>query len=100
MMAFDSSRTPPSRLDPAAIAELRVALGAYLAKSEDRAPLQAALARLAAEARDKGIPPEQLLVVLKEIWNGLPEVRAASDASAQVTLLQRAVTMCIREYYA
>lgn len=99
-MAFDSSQTPPSRLDPAAIAKLRVALGAYLVKSEDRAPLQAALASLAAEARDKSIPPEQLLVVLKEIWNGLPEVRATSDAGAQVMLLQRAVTLCIREYYA
>ena len=99
MMAFDSSQTPPSRLDPAAVAELRAALAAYLAQSEDRAALQSALATLAAEARDKGIPPEQLLVVLKDVWNGLPAVRAMTDASAQVALLQRAVTMCIREYY-
>ena len=99
MMAFDSSQTPPSRLDPAALAGLRAALGAYLAESEDRVSLQIALASLAAQARDRSIPPEQLLVVLKDLWNGLPEVRAMTDTAAQVGLLQRVVTMCIREYY-
>jgi hypothetical protein len=29
----------------------------------------------------------------------LPEVRAIPDAGEQVRLLQRVVTMCIREYY-
>ena len=43
--------------------------------------------------------PEQLLIVLKDIWSGLPEVRSMSDARAQTSLLQRVVTMCIKEYY-
>jgi hypothetical protein len=43
--------------------------------------------------------PEQLLVVLKGVWNGLPEVRTMSDSSQQMRLMQRVVTMCIKEYY-
>jgi hypothetical protein len=99
MMAFDSSQTPPSRLDPETIAALRAALGAYLSQTSERPQLQAALVALAADARGKSMLPEQLLVVLKEVWNALPEVRAMSDTSAQVALLQRVVTMCIKEYY-
>ena len=43
--------------------------------------------------------PEQLLGVLKSMWHSLPSVRAISDSSDQVRLLQRVVTMCIKEYY-
>jgi hypothetical protein len=98
MMAHDSSR-PPSRLDDALLADVRVALRAYLRDSEDPSALQASLVQLATEARARDILPEQLLVTLKELWNGLPEVRAMTDASQQVRLLQRVVTLCIREYY-
>jgi hypothetical protein len=55
---------------------------------------------MAAEARSKSIPPEQLLVVLKDIWYSLPGVRGMSEPVEQVRLLQRVVTMCIKEYYA
>ena len=99
MMAYDSSQTPPSRLDPETIAGLRAALRSYLANSSDRAPLQPALVALAAEARAKSILPEQLLVPLKDVWSALPEVRTMTDASDQVSLLQRVVSMCITEYY-
>jgi hypothetical protein len=37
--------------------------------------------------------------VLKDVWGTLPEVRAMTDTGAQVRLLQRVVTMCIKEYY-
>jgi hypothetical protein len=40
-----------------------------------------------------------LLITLKETWNALPEVRSMNDSREQVRLLQRVVTMCIREYY-
>jgi hypothetical protein len=55
---------------------------------------------MAAEAREKTVLPEQLLVVLKDVWYSLPGVQEMSDTTEQVRLLQRAVTMCIREYYA
>jgi hypothetical protein len=98
MMAHDSSR-PPSRLDDALLDDVRIALRGYLRDSEDASALQASLLRLATEARARDILPEHLLVTLKELWSGLPEVRAMTDTSEQVRLLQRVVTLCIREYY-
>jgi hypothetical protein len=99
MMASDSSQPPPSRLDHATLDELRAALQLYLADDSSPTVLRNALLRTATEAHEKSILPEQLLVVLKEVWNALPEVRAISDAADQVRMLQRVVTMCIKEYY-
>lgn len=99
MMAHDSSGTPTSRLAEETIASLRSALLGYLADSSEPAALQQALVRMSAEAREKGILPEQLLVALKDVWSLLPEVRAMPDLSAQLRLQQRVVTMCIKEYY-
>ena len=99
MMAFDSSHPPPSRLDEATVAAVRDALRLYLADSSDPSALQQALVRLSAEARDKQLHAEQLLVQLKDTWSTLPEVRVMTDTTEQIRLLQRVVTMCIREYY-
>jgi hypothetical protein len=99
MMAYDSSQTPPSRLDDATLDTLRAALQQYLLESSASSTLHSALMSMSAEARAKAILPEQLLVVLKDVWNALPEVRAMPDATEQVRLLQRVVTMCIKEYY-
>ena len=61
---------------------------------------------VAAVARDRsGVALEaadvlyHLLVLLKDVWGGLPEVRSMSDSREQIRLLQRVVTMCIKEYY-
>lgn len=99
MMAHDSSHTPPSRLDDDTVATVRDALRAYLAMPSNPTSLQAALTRMSAEARDRDMLPEHLLVVLKDVWGTLPEVRMMTDAGQQVRLLQRVVTMCIKEYY-
>lgn len=99
MMAHDSSHPPPSRLDDDTVAAVRGALRAYLSPSADHTALQGALVRMSAEARERAILPEHLLVVLKDVWGTLPEVRAMTDAGEQVRLLQRVVTMCIKEYY-
>lgn len=99
MMAFDSSQTPPTLLDEGTVSEVRTALRAYIADSAQPAPLQRALVVLADEARAKAMLPEHLLMVLKDMWHGLPEVRAMQDGSEQVRMLQRIVSMCIRQYY-
>jgi len=98
MMAHDSS-SPSSRLDDESLNAVRLALRAYLRDAENSRALQSALVLAAAEARTRNILPENLLVTLKELWSTLPEVRAISDTGEQVRLLQRVVTMCIREYY-
>ncbi len=99
MMAHDSSHTPPSRLDDDTVATVRASLRTYLANTSDPVPLQRSLLRMSAEARERAMLPEHLLVVLKDLWSTLPEVRGMTDAGEQVRLLQRVVTMCIREYY-
>jgi hypothetical protein len=99
MMASDSSQTPPSRLDDETVAAVRAALRAYLADAAQPTALRAVLLQMSSEARAKGMLPEQLLVTLKDVWNGLPEVRAMGDPGEQIRLLQRVVTMCIKEYY-
>jgi hypothetical protein len=99
MMASDSSQPPPSRLDDETVAAVRAALRAYLSDGGQPAQLRNVLLRMSSEARAKGMLPEHLLVALKDVWNGLPEVRAMSDPGEQIRLLQRVVTMCIKEYY-
>lgn len=99
MMAFDSSQTPPSRLDEHVVAAVREALRGYLSNAADADALRDALVEMAADARARSMPPEQLLVVLKDLWAALGEVRAMSDVGQQVRLQQRVVTMCIKEYF-
>ena len=99
MMAFDSSPTPPSRLDEATVAAVREALREYLADSSDPGALQHTLKQMSVEARERELYAEQLLVVLKDVWSTIPEVRCMTDTAIQVRLLQRVVTMCIKEYY-
>ena len=99
MMAHDSGQPPSGRIDDASLDAVRLALRAYLHDSEDTSALRTSLGLVSTEARARNVLPEQLLVTLKEVWNALPEVRAMTDAGRQVRLLQRVVTMCIREYY-
>lgn len=97
MMAHDSSPPPSSRLDDELLNAVRIALRGY--DPEHASALQASLLLVATEARARDILPEQLLVRLKEAWSSLPEVRAMRDSQEQTRLLERVVTMCIREYY-
>ena len=98
MMAHDSCPGPNSLADET-IESVRAALVRYVDAPTRGDELGVSLRHMAAEARDRAMLPEQLLVVLKDIWYSLPSVRTMSDASEQVRLLQRAVTMCIKEYY-
>jgi hypothetical protein len=91
-----SAREPAPR--PGEDSIPRFAPAAHPASSGDE--LHAALHLMAAEARAKSVLPETLLVVLKDIWYSLPGVSAKREQSEQVRLLQRVVTMCIKEYYA
>lgn len=99
MMAHDSSGTPSSRLDDETVSAVRHALRTYLSDHGDPSALQASLLAMANEARARTILPEQLLIVLKDVWNTLPEVRSMTDTREQIAMLQRVVTMCIKEYY-
>ena len=98
MMAFDPSQPPPGRLEDASSNAIQVALREFLATGFSSA-LQPVLVRIASEAREKAMLPEQVLQVLKDTWNDLPEVGAMTDEVERGRLLHRVVTMCIKEYY-
>ncbi|HEY4130180.1 MAG TPA: hypothetical protein VGM50_06160 [Gemmatimonadaceae bacterium] len=121
MMAHDSSPGPPTGLDQQTIEMVRAALVNYvsvptsLSVTPSRATpavqsasgtdhrgeaLRVALHTMAAEARAKSVLPESLLVLLKDIWYSLTHVHTKLEQPDQVRLLQRVVTMCIKEYYA
>lgn len=99
MMVQDS---PPDRpeLSAESVAVLKSALETYLADQSQLGSIQPALRRVAAEARDRKIHAEQLLLILKDIWFGLPQIRSTPEGEPQRQTLQRIVTLCIREYYA
>jgi hypothetical protein len=100
MMAHDSSPPPARGLAEETVERVRLALSDYLASPEAGAQsLRDALDLMSGEAREKQMLPEQLLVALKDIWYALPAVRSIEDSAAQIRLLQRVVTMCIKEYY-
>ena len=99
MMAHDSSPGPVA-LEAETLDAVRKALINYVDAPSQPTPLRDALQRMAGEARDKAMLPEQVLIVLKDIWYTLPGVQAITDANEQVKLLQRVVTICIKEYYA
>ena len=98
MMAHDSS-PGDNALAGETIDDVRSALLEYVDAPSRGERLRGALHALAREARDKSILPEKLLIVLKDIWYALPAVRRMEEQEEQVRLLQRVVTMCIREYY-
>lgn len=97
MMAPDSTPNRPE-LSAASVDALRSALLEYLEDSRESA-IQPALRRIAAEAREKKIHAEQLLMLLKDVWFALPQIARMPQGEYQNRLLQRVVTLCIREYY-
>jgi len=99
-MGQNSSPTPPRSLGEETIESVRAALAAHLRQkpAQDADDLHEALHAMAREAREKAILPEHLLVALKDIWYSLPDVRGKENGE-QARVLQRVVSMCIREYF-
>ena len=99
MMAFD--RTPNSAaLDPVIVTELRAVLSRSLKAGNHGDELKGLLSRAAADARQKKIQAEQLLLVLKDVWYSLPQLAALAGEDVQTRLLQQLISRCIQEYYA
>lgn len=98
MMAFDKTPSSP-RLEATTIEALRSALARSVAQGNHEADLRDLLCQTAAEARDKGIRAEQLLIALKDIWFSLPELTSKTPTDVDYTLLQELISRCIQEYY-
>ncbi len=57
------------------------------------------LRQIVTEARNRHIRAEQLVVILKHVWDSLPDARYAIDREAQARVRQRLITLCIKAYY-
>jgi hypothetical protein len=83
------------------MSELRRALTEQLKNPNGPTPeLTQLLRKVSAEAREKSIGPERLIVMLKDVWNSLAESHRPLDADQHERVRQRLVTLCIQAYYA
>ncbi len=81
--------------------ELRTALTEQLKKPDGPTPELASLLRkVAKEARERSIPPEELIVAFKQLWNSLAESLRPQNSDQYERVRQRLVTLCIQAYYA
>ena len=95
------ARAHVSPLSEATISELREALTEQLKHQGSPTPELAKLLRKAgAEAREKRLRPEELLVAFKQLWNSLPESAHPQSTDQRERLRQNLVTLCIQAYYA
>ncbi|MDP9202492.1 MAG: hypothetical protein M3P26_11260 [Gemmatimonadota bacterium] len=90
-----------SPLSESTTKELRTALTEQLKRPEGPTPELATLLRkVAHEAREQSIPPEELIVVFKQLWNSLAESLRPQNSDQYERVRQRLVTLCIQAYYA
>jgi len=81
--------------------ELRTALTEQLKRPDGPTPELASLLRkVAKEARERSIPPEELIVTFKHLWNSLAESLRPQNVDQYERVRQRLVTLCIQAYYA
>ena len=101
MMAPDSPHKPHSReLSTQTTAALRAAVLHHLERSSDGdASLGRAVAAVVAEAREREMRPEELILAFKNLYDALPEPPSAVARAEQMQLRERLVTACIRAYY-
>ena len=90
-----------SPLSESTMKELRTALTEQLKRPDGPTPELADLLRkIAREAHEQSIPPEELIVIFKQLWNSLAEALRPQNADQYERIRQRLVTLCIQAYYA
>ncbi len=95
------ARARVSPLSEATIAELRGALTEQLKNQDTPTPeLVKLLRKVGAEAREKSLRPEELLVVFKQLWNSHTESVRSQNNDQHERVRQQLVTLCIQAYYA
>jgi hypothetical protein len=58
------------------------------------------LHKVAREARERELRPEQLIIIFKQLWNSLAESLRPQNADQYERMRQLLVTHCINAYYA
>jgi hypothetical protein len=81
--------------------ELRAALADQLKQPDGpTSALADVLKRVGKEAHQKNVPPEELIVIFKQLWNSLAESLRPQNPDQYENVRQRLVTLCIQAYYA
>jgi hypothetical protein len=92
---------PVSSLSESTMKDLRTALTEQLESPDGPTQELATLLRkVAQEAHDNDIRPEQLIIIFKQLWNSLADSLRPQNADQYELVRQRLVTLCIRAYYA
>ena len=92
---------PVSPLSDSTIQELRAALTDQLKQATGLSPeLTRLLRKVGAEARQKKVRPEELIVTFKQMWNSVAESVPLQNAEERERMRQTLVTLCIQAYYA
>ena len=93
--------TPVSSLSESTMKELRTALTEQLKQPDRPTPeLANLLKRIAREAHENDIRPEELIVIFKQLWNSLSEPFRPQNVEQYDRIRQNLVTLCIQAYYA
>lgn len=90
-----------SSLSESTMKELRTALTEQLKRPERPTPeLANLLKKVASEGRERGIRPEELIVIFKQLWSSLAESMRPQNADQYERIRQNLVTLFIQAYYA
>lgn len=84
---------------PETVALVESALTAFLDGTVSDSRVCEVFTLLAHEADALQLRAEGVLVALKRIWNGLPQVRTLADSERRELLLAQLVRLCIDSYY-
>ena len=96
---FDSTRV--SSFSDSSMKNLRNVVVEQLRQPElPTAEMMTSLANVGREARERNIPPEEVIVNFKQLWSELAQSSRPQYPDQYERLRQRLVTLCIQAYYA
>lgn len=100
-MAPDSRYSPePRALSEQTLAALRRAVSSHQGRHADSAAaVRLAVDAVVAEARDRQMRAEELILAFKAVYNALPEPITAAARADQLRLREQLITACIKAYY-
>ena len=106
MVPQSASPPPPEprRLHPETESALRAVIAEeWRAAAGSQEALAGVVARVAREARDDGLRPEELIIILKQVETqvlGAPGTLRAGDLDARRRFREWLVSSCVRAYFA
>ena len=100
-MAPDSRYSPePRALSEQTLAALRRAVSSHQGRRSDSVEsVRLAVDAVVAEARERQMRAEELILAFKAVYNALPDPLTAAARAEQLRLREQLITACIKAYY-